>query len=42
MHSYLVSIRELIDVVTSNYRLVDDNFINLVILFKSPVFHDTF
>ena len=28
MHSSLVSIRELINVITSNYRLVDDNFIS--------------
>ena len=42
MHSSLFLIRELIDVITSNYRLVDINFISLVILFKSPVFHDTF
>ena len=38
----LFSIRELIDIITSNYRLVDDNFINPIILIRSPVFHDTF
>ena len=42
MHSSLFSIIELINIITSNYRLVDDNFINIVILFRSPVFHDTF
>ena len=42
INSSLFSIRELIGVITSNYRLVGDNFISLVILFKSPVFHDTF
>ena len=42
MHSYLFLIREIISVITSNYRLVDDNFVSLVILFRSPVFDDTF
>ena len=42
IRSYLVSIRGVIKIITSNYRLVDDNFICPVILFRSPVFHDTF
>ena len=42
MHNTLFSIRELIDVITSNYRLVDDNFIDTVILSRWVVFHDTF
>ena len=42
MHSSLFSIRELIDVITSNYRSTGDNFISHVILFRSPIFHDTF
>ena len=40
-HSSFLSIRELIGIITSNYRPVDDNFTNLVILFRSPIFHDT-
>ena len=42
MHNPLFSIRELISIITSNYRLVDYNFIYPIILFKSPVYHDTF
>ena len=42
MHSPLFLIRELIDVITSNYRLVDDDFLIPVILFSSPISHDTF
>ena len=36
---FKVSIRELIGVITSNYRLVDSY---PIILFRSQVFHDTF
>ena len=42
MHLSLFSIREPISVITSNYRLVDINFISPVILLRSLVFHDTF
>ena len=35
-------IRELIGIITCNYRLVDINFISPVISSRSPVFHDTF
>ena len=37
-----LSIRELIGIFKSNYRLVDDNFTSPLILSRSPVFHDTF
>ena len=42
MHSSLFSIRELIDIITYNYWMVDDNIIIPIILFISLVFHDTF
>ena len=42
MHNPLFTIRELINVITSNYRLVDDNFISIVIFSRSPAFHYTF
>ena len=35
-------IRELIGIITSNYRLVNINFISPIILIWSLVFHDTF
>ena len=36
------ALRELVGINTSNYRLIDYNFIDLVILFRAPVFHHTF
>ena len=42
MRNPLFSIKELVGVITTNYRLVDYNFLVPVILFKSPIFHDTF
>ena len=35
-------IREIIGIITSNYRLVDISFISPIILIRSPIFLDTF
>ena len=42
MHKFFIFIRGLIGVITSNCWLVEDDFISPIILFRSPVFHDTF